>query len=210
MLMSEQRSTRWELPAMRGPVLAARGNGKRPGDLQEEDQLAWQAGFEAGQARGLKSGLDAAAAQIAAQQAALQESILNVRGILDALAAPLRDLDQATEAELLRLTLTIGKQLARRELAVDPSQVIAIIRDTVALLPTSARDVRVHLHPLDAAVVRAQLSAPGQEPAWTIVEDPVSSRGGCRVSTDHAQIDARIESRVAALLAELCGDAREP
>jgi flagellar assembly protein FliH len=207
--MSEQRSTRWELPAMRGPVLAARGNGKRPGDLQEEDQLAWQAGFEAGQARGLKSGLDAAAVQIAAQQAVLEQSIASVQRILEALATPLRDLDQATEAELLRLTLSIGKQLARRELTADPSQVIAIIRDTVALLPTSARHVRVHLHPLDAVVVRAQLSAPGQEPAWTIVEDPVASRGGCRVSTDHAQIDARIESRVAALLAELCGDGRE-
>jgi flagellar assembly protein FliH len=41
-----------------------------------------------------------------------------------------------------------------------------------------------------------------------LVEDPVMSRGGCRVSTDTAQIDARLETRLMSVLNSLIGDAR--
>ena len=208
--MSEPVSKRWELPAVHGSVLIARGRGVGPGDLVDAEHRAWAAGFDQGHAKGLKAGLDAAAAQIAAREALLEERTQQLQRVLDALAAPLRDLDDATERELLTLTMTIGKQLARRELTIDPSQVIAIIRETVAQLPASARHVRVHLHPLDAALLREKLSTPEHAAAWQVVEDPVMSRGGCRVSTDHAQVDARLESRVAALLAEMSGEARQP
>jgi flagellar assembly protein FliH len=70
------------------------------------------------------------------------------------------------------------------------------------------RNVRVHLHPLDAAIVRERLAEPQAERAWTLVEDPVMSRGGCRVSTDTAQIDARLEARLANVLNHLMGEAR--
>jgi flagellar assembly protein FliH len=191
---------------MRGPVVGARGRTAGPRDLADADQAAWQSGFDAGQARGLKLGFEAAAEQIAARESLLAKHIANAEKLLEALAAPLRELDDKTERELCQLALAIGKQLARRELAADPSQVIAIVRDTVGLLPANARQVRVHLHPLDAAVVRDRLALPGQDAAWAIVEDPVMGRGGCRVSTENAQIDGRLESRVAALLLELCGE----
>lgn len=199
-------STRWQLPAMRGPVVSARIRAVGPADLAHAEQVAWQAGHDAGHAHGLKIGLEAAAVQLAARERLLEQHVTQVERMLDALATPLREMDDATERELARLALTIGKQLARRELTIDPSQVIAIIRDTVALLPASARHVRVHLHPLDAAVVRERLARPGQDAAWAIVEDPVMGRSGCRVSTEHAHIDARMESRVAALLVEMCGE----
>ena len=66
------------------------------------------------------------------------------------------------------LALTVGKQLARRELRVDPTQVIAIIRESLAELPTATREIRVHLHPEDAAIVRERLTAPSNERAWSI------------------------------------------
>ena len=102
----------------------------------------------------------------------------------------------------------MARHLVRRELRIDPSQVIAIIRETVALLPASARDVRVHLHPEDAAVVREKLATPTGERAWTIAEDPVMGRGGCRVTTDTAQIDARLETRIGTVVSALLGEER--
>jgi flagellar assembly protein FliH len=78
----------------------------------------------------------------------------------------------------------------------------------VALLPASARGVRVHLHPEDAAVVREKLAAPAAERAWSIVEDPVMTRGGCRVTTETAQIDARLETRLNTVITTLLGDER--
>ena len=108
----------------------------------------------------------------------------------------------------MQLAVTIARQLVRRELRMDPAQVIAIIRETVALLPAAARDVRVHLHPEDASVVREKLATPGADRAWTIVEDPVMTRGGCRVTTDTAQIDARLETRIQSIMAAMLGEER--
>ena len=203
---SAEPSTRWELPAMRGPVVP---RGRAAARDLGADPSSSQAGYEAGHVCGLQAGLSAAAEQVAVQQALLQQQIFVVGQVLDALASPLRELDEVTERELCQLALTVAKQLARREISVDPTQVIAIVRATVGLLPASARHVRVHLHPADAAMLRERLTAPGHEAAWAIVEDPVMGRGGCRVSTDHAHIDARLESRVATLLGELCGEVGE-
>jgi len=96
----------------------------------------------------------------------------------------------------------------RRDLRIDPTQVIGIVRETVALLPASARGVRVVLHPEDAALVRQRLPATGPDSAWSISEDPVLARGDCRVLTEFAQIDARIESRLNEALSALLGEDR--
>lgn len=194
-------SSRWEPPQMRGPVIGLRGRKTGPRDLTQEQHSAWQAGFDAGQTRGLQSGLQAANAQIAQREHDLALRLELVEQMLQAMSAPLQALDEETERELCELALIVGKQLARREITLEPTQVISIVRDTVALLPASARHVRVHVHPLDAVILRERLAKPGQEAAWSIVEDPVMSRGGCRVNTDHAHIDARLESRAAVLLA---------
>jgi flagellar assembly protein FliH len=66
------------------------------------------------------------------------------------------------------------------------------------------------LHPEDAAVVRELLSTPSSDRAWSIVEDPALSRGGCVVRTDTSQIDAKLDSRLNAVVAAAFGDERAP
>jgi flagellar assembly protein FliH len=122
----------------------------------------------------------------------------------------LSQLDSEMEQQLLQLALIVGKQLARRELRVDPTQVIAIIREALALLPASVRETRVHLHPDDAHTVREHLAAPASDRAWKLIEDPTLARGGCIVRSEHSQIDARFESRVHAIIASALGDERAP
>ncbi len=102
----------------------------------------------------------AAEREMRSQIEQLQARVQRLDAIINSLARPLDELDPEVEDQLLQLALTIGRHLVRHELRIDPSQVIAIIRETVALLPASARDVRVHLHPEDAAVVREKLAAP--------------------------------------------------
>jgi flagellar assembly protein FliH len=75
-------------------------------------------------------------------------------------------------------------------------------------LPVAARDVRVHLHPEDAAVMRQHLAPTESERAWGLVEDPVMARGGCQITTSTSRIDARLESRLGAILSELMGTER--
>jgi flagellar assembly protein FliH len=122
------------------------------------------------------------------------------------LAKPLDQLDSAIEQELTKLALIIAKHLVRRELRIDPTQVIGIIRHTVGLLPVATRDLKVHLHPEDARIVREKLAQPSGESEWVLKEDPLLARGGCRLTTATSSIDARLESRVAEAVNSLLGD----
>jgi flagellar assembly protein FliH len=70
------------------------------------------------------------------------------------------------------------------------------------------RDVRVHLHPEDAAVVRQNLAPTESERAWQLVEDPVMARGGCQITTATSRVDARLETRLGAIVSELMGTER--
>jgi flagellar assembly protein FliH len=96
----------------------------------------------------------------------------------------------------------------RRELKTQPDEIIAVVRETVGLLPIVARQVRVHLHPEDAELVRSRLAIASGEVAWSIVEDPMLARGGCRVTSETSNIDAQLEQRLGAAIATVLGDER--
>ena len=191
------------MPEMLGPVVGRNGDrGTSVDALRALRQEAETRGYEAGMAN--------AQLEMAARIAALDARVRQLDTVLQFLSRPLQELDAQVDQELSQLALAVGKQLARRELRADPAQVIAIIRESLSLLPAAARDVRVHLHPEDATVVRERLSTtPGDAPrAWTVVEDPTLSRGGCIVRSENSQIDARLESRVRAVVVSTFGDER--
>ena len=146
----------------------------------------------------------------AARQAARLHRQLERTPFLTRTLRPFEVLDEEVERELLTLAMALARQIVRRELKTDPTQIIGIIREAIAALPVAAREVRVHLHPEDAAVVRQYLAPTESERAWAIVEDPVMARGGCQVTTATSRIDARLETRLAAILSELLGTEREP
>ncbi|MFA7388767.1 MAG: FliH/SctL family protein, partial [Thiohalobacteraceae bacterium] len=111
--------------------------------------------------------------------------------------------------ELVHLALAVAQQLVRRELKADPGQVLAAVRETMAALPLAARNVRLHLHPEDAALVREALSLQDNERGWKIAEDPVLTRGGCKISSDTSQIDASVERRLQQAIANVLGGERD-
>jgi flagellar assembly protein FliH len=163
-------------------------------DLQAE---AYQEAFE----QGLAEGREAGRAQVHVQ-------VEQLAGMFYDLAKPFEQLDAEVERELLTLAMALARQIVRRELKADPTQIIGIIREAIAALPVAARDVRVHLHPEDAAVVRQNLAPTESERAWQIVEDPVMARGGCQVTSATSRVDSRLETRLGAILSELMGNER--
>src|ERR1700728_220824 len=163
-------------------------------DLQAE---AHKEAFE----QGLAEGREAGRAEVRAQ-------VERLAGMFYDLAKPFEALDAEVERELLTLAMALARQIVRRELKTDPTQIIGIIREAIAALPVAARDVRVHLHPEDAAVVRQNLAPTESERAWQMIEDPVMARGGCQVTTATSRVDARLETRLGAILSELMGNER--
>jgi flagellar assembly protein FliH len=195
---------RWRLPEVDGPIIGRSREDRRAAAAEESVRLA----LKDAEARGYEAGMTRARAETSARLASLEERVKRLDAALHLLARPLEQLDSEIESELAQLALSIGKQLARRELRIEPAQVIAILRESLALLPAAAREVRVHLHPEDAATVREHLTAPAVDRAWTIVEDPTLSRGGCVIHSQSSRIDARLEARIAAVAASALGDER--
>ncbi len=164
-------------------------------NLQEE---AYNEAFQQGLAEGRLAG-----------QAEVRAQIERLGSMFHDLSKPFEVLDQEVERELLTLSMALARQIVRRELKSDPTQIIGIIREAIAALPVAARDVRVLLHPEDAAIVRDNLAPTESARAWTLVEDPVMARGGCQVTTATSRIDARLETRLGAILSELLGTERQ-
>jgi flagellar assembly protein FliH len=195
---------RWTPPAVAGDGARRARHGPTVTRLESIEREAFEQGFAAGRDEGLKT----VQAEMARRVAELDVKIAALDAVFGTLAQPLARLDEQVEAELTQLALAIAKQLVRRELKIDPAQVIGVVRHTVSLLPIAARDIRVHLHPDDAAIVNAKLATPVGEREWLVVEDPLLARGGCRVTTNNSSIDGRLESRLAAAAAALLGDDR--
>lgn len=190
----------WTVPQVEGPVVGRR----RVADLNLLEREAWEQGLAAGRE-------DGRAAALKEQQGlseAMRARVQRLEGLLNLLSRPLADLDESVLRQLSMLAGAIARQLVRRELRAQPEQIIAVIRETVALLPAAARDVRIHLHPEDAALVRERLVEPATSRAWTLVEDPVITRGGCRISGENSSIDAQVETRLGAAIAATLGDER--
>jgi len=166
--------------------------------IEQLQQQAYQEGFEQGREEGRAAGLEEVKAQAE-----------RLSAVCELMAHPLEELDEVVENQLLRLVTVIAQQMIRRELKSSPGEIIAVVRETLALLPVASREVRVHLNPDDAAIVREVLAPPEGERGWTIIEDPVITAGGCRVLTDMSRVDATVESRLQALVNGLLGGERQ-
>ena len=195
---------RWELPAMgeeRKAVEEVEIEEILPltaEQLEEIQQQARSEGFEQGRHEGLQ-----------AARSEVDATLHRMEQIIQALAEPLQEVDEQVEGELVQLAIAIARQIIRRELQSDPEQVVGVVREALSALPSSARKVRIQLHPEDAELVLERLLPSDEaERAWTISDDLSLTRGGCTVSSESSRIDASVEKRLNGVIAELLGGTR--
>lgn len=194
----------WAAPVFDGDSVPA-GRGRRLSDEARDEERRV---FAEAQQRGHAAGLAAAQKEVDGKLATLEVHQQKLVATLEALSRPLAQLDDRVHEQIALLAMRIARSVVRRELRTDPSQVIGIVRDTVALLPAASRGPRVLLHPEDATIVRERVVPSGPEAAWSVVDDPTLARGDCRVLTDYAQVDARVETRLNEALTALLGEER--
>ncbi|MGI9271257.1 MAG: FliH/SctL family protein [Woeseiaceae bacterium] len=195
--MSEETDTAvpWDVPTIdvsenNGFLTAAR--------LQALQKEAYDEAWAKGLADGMREGESAAAARAE-----------RLDQILQSLSRPFEQLDEVVEEQLVDLAMAVVRQLFRREIRLEPTHIIGVVREAIRLLPIASRNVQLHLHPDDAELVRETLSPAEGEPAWVVVEDPLLTRGGCNVTTENSSIDATAESRLQAVISSLTGDERQ-
>ncbi len=173
-------------------------------------QEGFDSGFKEGVEQGITQGIQQGTVQGAQQ---IQEMANQWQQLISCLAEPLVSLDRQVEQELVALAMAVAKHLVRRELKIDPGHVIAVVREAVSVLPVSARDICVLLHPEDKKLIQESLSVDfdGTESdhRWRIIEDPMLTRGGCKIETAVSFIDVSVEARLATIITQVLGGDRQ-
>ncbi|AEG01334.1 flagellar assembly protein FliH [Methylomonas methanica] len=163
-------------------------------------------GFEQGQKQGLEAGHKKGYEE---SQHLLQKQLAELNLLLESLAEPFKHLDEEVESELVKLVIAIAGQIIRREIKLDPGQIVGVIREAVNVLPLATQKITLNLHPEDADLVRSVLKLDENPPPWRLQDNPLITRGGCTVETDISTVDATLENRLSAVIATLLGGERQ-
>ena len=185
---------RWETPAIDG---SASGGYPTAARLQALQKQAWDEAWQSGHQEGFASGLK----DVRLRAERFDE-------LLAALSRPFDQLDDNVENQLVELAMAVVKQLFRREIKIDPSHIVGVVREALSVLPIACNNIIVNLHPEDAALVDEALASTAGERTWTIAEDPLIERGGCTVTTENSQVDALTDTRLNAVISKIVGDER--
>ncbi|MFC5524801.1 FliH/SctL family protein [Rhodanobacter ginsengisoli] len=186
---------RWELPEVGTATSASETASPAQPTVRELEALEQQAreeGYAAGHAEGL-----------AASRQQLDEQLARLAALYEAAARPLESLDAQTELELARLASLIASRVVGRELQLAPALIVQTVREAAAALPAATRELRVHLHPDDLNLLRELGAA---EEHWQLLVDPALARGDCRMESERSRLDARVETRLAAVIDAVLGD----
>lgn len=188
---------RWELPVVSDPNETATAH-----ELQSIQKQAYDEGFAIGQKKGFEQ-----------KQREFEQNAVNFRSIIELLSDPLKNLDDEVVNQLAELSMTVAKQVVRRELHTEQGEIVGIIREAMTALPASTRKITLNIHPDDGELIRNAFSL-GQsdqsdELRWNVVEDPLITRGGCKISTENSRVDATVEARLNRVISTLLGGERE-
>jgi flagellar assembly protein FliH len=161
-------------------------------ELEEIERQAREEGYAAGVAEGR-----------AAAKKEIDERLARLDAICSAAARPLNQFDDATERELALLATVIARRVVGRELQLDPSLIELAVREAAAALPAATRELRVWVNPGDLDLLRELAAA---EPHWRFGANPALSRGDCVLESERSRLDAKVSTRLAAVVDAVIGD----
>ncbi|GAB3789557.1 FliH/SctL family protein [Dyella agri] len=191
---------RWELPEVGAAPDVSRADAAPPQPTVYELEALEQQARDEGHAAGIAEGRAAARQE-------LRERMAQLDAVYEAAARPLQVFDEQIVQELARLAMVVAGRVVARELQLSPELVARAVREAANALPAATRELRVHLHPQDLALLQELGSA---ERHWQLLADPTLARGDCRLESEHSRLDARVETRLAAMVDAVLGEAAAP
>ena len=217
---------RWELP-----LLDARGNpveeeaevkpltaadieaireAAREDGFEEGRKAGYAEGFNKGHADGHKEGHSTGETEgreqgrEQAEQAArdeIQERMARLEHLMGELLLPIQRHQDELESALVNLTTEVARVVVHRELTIDSSQIHDLVRKALAALPSTAENLRIHVHPDDIEPVNEAIEALEVTPS--VVQDAALTPGGCRVETRQSLVDYTVEKRFQQVIQQL-------
>lgn len=183
----------------------AREAGRRAGLAEAAGQVA--------EAKALKAKVEA---EVAARKRELEARLTPVFEALSASLADLENLEaqiiQASEADIVRLAIALAERVLQHQIDQDPQWMRDLLMQAQQRLP-DRRQVRIRMHPQDAAPAREHLHTLGHvsnEGHLVIVDDAGLPRGGCILQSEGTTIDASLLGAVQRLGERLLQAAPKP
>ncbi|MGM0633470.1 MAG: flagellar assembly protein FliH [Pseudomonadota bacterium] len=163
----------------------AREDGYRKGyeeGLEQGRQEGRQTGVEEGRREALEEG-----------RRELQPRLAELNRLATSLTHALNEQDYHLEQALLNLVKEVARQVIQRELVLDNSALMPVIRQALRTLPPGPDNVRILVHPDDLPLLQQAIDEGGEN--WSAVARNDVTRGGCRIETDHSVLDFTLEHR---------------
>ena len=144
-------------------------------------------GFEEGLKKGKKDGQTEGREMF--EQAA---SPLNV--MIQQVDAFLQNYEVQRRTELLQLVDKVTRQVIRCELALQPTQLLALVEEALSGLAELPKQIKVFVNPEEYS--RLNDAEPEKVREWGLTPDPSMEHGECRVATDTTEIDIGCQHRL--------------
>ena len=182
----------------------AREHGYREGFRQGQED-GFKSGYDDGLGQGQKEGWQHGYAQGLEQ--GHRESQEKVNPLHTALTSAWDEVNTWREAcareldeQLVSVISLICRQVIQLELNIRPDGVRELLDHALGLLPQTD-SAAIRLNPEDRVYLETlNLALPDQ---WQVIDDDAITAGGCILSTPGGRVDAQVETRLAACIAEL-------
>lgn len=157
-----------------------------------------QEGYAAGHAEGLQRGYEEGLAQARAQFVNIGKPITAALQGLKKLKSDLRD---AQRKEVVDLVGKIARQVIRAELALQPTQLLALVDEALAAMPPARDGVEVLMNPEE--LKRVLELDPKRAKKWNLLADPSLDAGEIRIKAGDHEVDAGCQGRLAACMEQV-------
>ena len=178
---------------------------------EREREQAREAGYTEGYRNGLRQAeeeIQQKAQQLAEQlvEERLQTVLPTVSELLDGLSAALQQCQAEWERELVGISIAVAQRVIGQTLKTEPDRVIDVVRESVGLVVgKTSLELRLSPQDLDAFGNRVRQAVEHASHGVTcrLIADDTVQPGGCIAVTESGRIDARIETMLDRIAAEL-------
>jgi flagellar assembly protein FliH len=153
---------------------------------EEIEAIAYQAGFAQGEQAGT-----------ALAEQKMEPVIRNLTKVIASAADQEERILREREEELVRVAFVIARKVLHRELLLDESVVLSVVREALTKA-RRASTIALRVSPQDFRFLEGHMeqmkSLVDTETQIQIEPDPKVSRGGCRLSSNMGEIDSTLET----------------
>jgi len=176
-------------------------------ELEQIHQQAYSEGYEEGKLRGIKDGFEQGEEEgkkqghqraFDASLKEIQEQTFHFEQLYKTIETPLSLSNEQVEYELMNLACSLAKIIIQRELKTEPDLVINLVKQSLALLPSASKSIKIYLNPLDVSMVKEAFSHSEEIhfEEYKILDSANLKRGGCIIDTNISHIDASLDKRI--------------